>query len=61
MIGLVSADVAYFITHCHDVKECGKRHAMEMDEMIKKIGYPRSHSTTFVNTYDSYFMSTMIY
>ena len=39
-IGVIgaNADVAYFITECHDLKECGKIHAMEMDEMIKKIG-----------------------
>jgi hypothetical protein len=67
MIGFSSfalAEVAYFRTDCDDLKECGKKHAQEMDDLIKKIGYPRSHSTVFVNSNinsNEHFMTTMIY
>ena len=62
IIGFSFADIAYFRTDCNDdLKECGKKHAQEMDDLIKKIGYPRSHSTVFVNSNDNHFMTTMIY
>jgi len=60
--GVALADIAYFRTDCNDdVKECGKKHAQEMDDLIKKLGYPRSHSTVFVNLNTNHFMTTMIY
>jgi len=59
MIGFGMADVAIFRTDCEsDLKECGKKHAQEMDHFVKKIGYPRSHSTVFVV---NHYMTTMIY
>ena len=65
IIGFARADVAFFNTDCYDfhLKECGKKHAEEMDELIKKVGYPRSHSTVFVSdkSQSPYFMTTMIY